>query len=347
MQAIASLRTFDPGRGSARAWLFGSARRVYAQHCEQAANGHRAIAAVAGRRQLDDDEIEELAAKIDDQRAGRELLARFERVPSLERAALELVDLAGLTPREAASALDVSPGALRARLFRARNLKGTAVSSFEDQLWSELVREQGDQIGAHPRATATLAASAVAPRSRAARAARGRRARRPALVTGTALGTAGLATAVVLALSATTSAPAFAVTGNADGTVTVTLNDISAIAAVNAELARDGIPARAVPMTATRPTHAPLVYMPAGTNPSTYTITIVPREIPAGYTGVLAASQTASGRVELLMGAVLPPAPACFSSTPTVLHPIDPAHVSPALRAAIAKARAAVAAARR
>jgi RNA polymerase sigma-70 factor (ECF subfamily) len=119
-QAIASLSSFDPRRGSARAWLFGIARHVYARQCERAANGSHAVTALAGRRPLEDDEIEELAARIDDQRAGRELLERLDRVPELERAALELVDLDGLAPREAATVLGISRGALRVRLFRAR-----------------------------------------------------------------------------------------------------------------------------------------------------------------------------------------------------------------------------------
>jgi RNA polymerase sigma-70 factor (ECF subfamily) len=42
------------------------------------------------------------------------------RLPELERVALELVELAGLAPREAAGALEISPAALRVRLFRAR-----------------------------------------------------------------------------------------------------------------------------------------------------------------------------------------------------------------------------------
>jgi RNA polymerase sigma-70 factor (ECF subfamily) len=120
VQAIASLQTFDPRRGSARAWLFGIARRVYARHCEETVSARRAFAEVAGRRQLDDDMTEELAAKIDAEHRGRELLAAMRRLPALERAALEFVDIAGLTPREAAQALQISPGALRVRLFRAR-----------------------------------------------------------------------------------------------------------------------------------------------------------------------------------------------------------------------------------
>jgi RNA polymerase sigma-70 factor (ECF subfamily) len=79
-----------------------------------------ALAALAGHRELEDDEAEDLATRIDDQRAGRALLARMQSLPELERAALELVDLDGLAPREAAAALGISRGALRVRLFRAR-----------------------------------------------------------------------------------------------------------------------------------------------------------------------------------------------------------------------------------
>jgi RNA polymerase sigma factor (sigma-70 family) len=120
VQAIGSLSSFDPRRGSARAWLFGIARHVHARHCDEVATGRAAAQELAARRELDEDEIEELATRIDDQRAGRELLARLTDLPELERAALELVDLVGLTPREAATALQASPGALRVRLFRAR-----------------------------------------------------------------------------------------------------------------------------------------------------------------------------------------------------------------------------------
>jgi RNA polymerase sigma-70 factor (ECF subfamily) len=100
--------------------LFGIARHVYARHCEQTADGRDAVVALAGHRALGDDELEELASRIDAQRAAGRLLARADRLSPVERGAFELVDLAGLTPREAAAALGISSGALRVRLARAR-----------------------------------------------------------------------------------------------------------------------------------------------------------------------------------------------------------------------------------
>ena len=68
MQALASLDSYDRDRGSARGWTFGIVRRVWAQHCERAARGREAITALAAHRQLGDDEIEDIAMRIDAQR---------------------------------------------------------------------------------------------------------------------------------------------------------------------------------------------------------------------------------------------------------------------------------------
>jgi len=120
LEAIESFRTFDARKGSPRAWLFGIARHIYAKHCAAAANGRQAAFRLAAQLTLDDDETEQLAAKIDDQRVGRRLLARCARLPEIDRAAIELVDLSGLSLTEAATVLQLSSGALRVRLFRAR-----------------------------------------------------------------------------------------------------------------------------------------------------------------------------------------------------------------------------------
>jgi RNA polymerase sigma factor (sigma-70 family) len=120
VRAVGSFDAFDPGRGSARAWLFGIAAHVWAEYCAQVANSRDAIGRLAGYRALDAGEIDELAARIDAQQAGRELLERCSMLSANERAAIELVDLAELTPKEAAAALGVPRGVLRMRLSRAR-----------------------------------------------------------------------------------------------------------------------------------------------------------------------------------------------------------------------------------
>ncbi len=121
VRAVEGFARFDPRRGSDRAWLFGIAARVFARHCEQSAGGRDAVARLGGHRPLDEDEIEELAGRIDAEREGAALMRRYARLPAVERAAIELVDLEGLTPKEAALALGVSRVAFRKRLSRARS----------------------------------------------------------------------------------------------------------------------------------------------------------------------------------------------------------------------------------
>ena len=121
VQAMDGFARFDPRRGSDRAWLFGIAAHVFARHCEQSAGGRDAVARLGGRRALDEDEIEELAERIDAEREGAALMRRCARLPAVERAAIELVDLDGLSPKEAAQALGVSGVAFRKRLSRARS----------------------------------------------------------------------------------------------------------------------------------------------------------------------------------------------------------------------------------
>jgi len=121
VRAMDGFARFDSRRGSDRAWLFGIATHVFARHCEQSAGGRDAVARLGGHRALDEDEIEELAGRIDSEREGAALIRRFALLPAVERTAIELVDLGGLTPKEAALALGVSGVAFRKRLSRARS----------------------------------------------------------------------------------------------------------------------------------------------------------------------------------------------------------------------------------
>jgi RNA polymerase sigma factor (sigma-70 family) len=117
---ITSIRTFDPGKGTARAWVFGIARRVYFAHCQAHSQQQNKVMRLAGRRELAPDHVEELLDRIDAERTGRRLVSELTALPELDRAVIELVDIAGLQPKEAAAALGVTAGAMRMRLMRAR-----------------------------------------------------------------------------------------------------------------------------------------------------------------------------------------------------------------------------------
>ncbi len=147
---------------------------------------------------------------------------------------------------------------------------------------------------------------------------------------------AAVAAAVaVLTIGAATSAPpAFAVTNNKDGSLTITLNEITGVSALNAELASLGVAIRAVPVVAGCNAPAQLVgpdgsIQPAATlavsqlpnNPRTGSastlraITLAPPRTP-GQTAILAATTTG---IDLLGQTVQGQVPSCVApagSTP-------------------------------
>ena len=120
LAAMKSFGSAPPARGSERPWLYAIARRVYAKYCEREARRRDAARREDARQILDADETDEVSARIDAQRTGRVLLDHLTRLSAPDQEAVELVDLAGLSPKEAAATLGVSQGALRVRLFRAR-----------------------------------------------------------------------------------------------------------------------------------------------------------------------------------------------------------------------------------
>ena len=141
------------------------------------------------------------------------------------------------------------------------------MSEFEDNLWLEVVRDHSHEL------------------ARAGR--RGRkhgRATRPQLLAGTTVGVAAIATAAALLLGASTSPPAFAVTRNPDGTVTVSLKQPSGIAAANRKLAAMGVRAQIAAEAKTPPT----LVCPGGTAP---TITFDPARIAKRHVLVITPGQ--------------------------------------------------------
>jgi RNA polymerase sigma factor (sigma-70 family) len=141
---ITGFGSFDPRKGTARAWVFGIARRVYASYCEAYSQQQHKMRRLAGRRDLGPDEVGELLDRIDAERAGRDLLSGLATLPERDRAVIELVDIIGLRPKEAAAALGLPAGTVRMRLMRTRA-----------RLRSHVPHAEGGQAPTAARTTAT------------------------------------------------------------------------------------------------------------------------------------------------------------------------------------------------
>ncbi len=132
VQVITSLAGFDPSRGTARAWVFGIARHVYAAHLETHTKQRDKARRLAGRRELDADQVDELLDRIDAERAGRHLVTELTALSDIDRALVELVDIAGFQAKEAAAVLGMSAGSARMRLMRVRNRLRTKIDTGDD-----------------------------------------------------------------------------------------------------------------------------------------------------------------------------------------------------------------------
>jgi hypothetical protein len=182
------------------------------------------------------------------------------------------------------------------------------MTSFADQLLEDLMREHGHELH-----------SAPSPR---------RRAVRPAWVTA-GLAAAAAATVGGFVLFGGSAAPAYAVTQHADGTVSVSVSQPSAINAANAKLRAIGVRAVIVPVRAGCPSFDSVtVKTRPGASVSTTVrldpgngriagITVNAKGVPAGETMVLAFGGT-SGDTFGVSGFVQGAVPHCISlPTPT------------------------------
>jgi DNA-directed RNA polymerase specialized sigma24 family protein len=79
---ITSFESFDQQKGSSRAWVFGIARHVYAAYCEAQRHQQSKLQRLADRRELGQDQAEELLGPIDAERAGRGLVAALATLQS-------------------------------------------------------------------------------------------------------------------------------------------------------------------------------------------------------------------------------------------------------------------------
>jgi RNA polymerase sigma-70 factor (ECF subfamily) len=114
-------RDRDPLRAeSALPLLFGIATNVLRNRRRSLKRGREAFARLPLARIEEGDFAEEAAARLDDQRSMRRLLAVFGRLPRREQDVVALCDWSGLSYEEAADALGIPIGTVRSRLARGR-----------------------------------------------------------------------------------------------------------------------------------------------------------------------------------------------------------------------------------
>jgi RNA polymerase sigma factor (sigma-70 family) len=118
--AIRAFPAYDAAATGSRAWAIGLARGVDTAYRESDPRGEDPVRRASIEGLLDRAEKRELTWWIDLERSSRELIAMLERMSRLDREAVELVDLCGLTGAEAAAELGISSAALRVRLLRSR-----------------------------------------------------------------------------------------------------------------------------------------------------------------------------------------------------------------------------------
>ena len=173
------------------------------------------------------------------------------------------------------------------------------MSSFEEAIWAHLVD--------HHDADRVQFRVPTPPRPRRLR---------PVAATASAALLGAAVVAVVLVLSASTSThPAYALTQAADGSYTVSINDISTgIPELNAKFAQLGIRATVVPIQAgcTASSFDPVQAAPGS---MTQTVTVSSQGIPVGARGFIAAEQRPDGQVLLALGNSERPIPSCFPPT--------------------------------
>jgi len=173
------------------------------------------------------------------------------------------------------------------------------MTDFEQHLWSTLVSQH---------AADRVRAQAAPPQPR----------RKPLVLGGAAMCAGGVAAVVaVLMLTATgATSKAYALTQNADGSYTLTMNDAAtAIPQVNAEFAKLGIPAKVIPVTANctvQNTGGISLNPPTEGVGMSYAVTFS-KDVPAGWTDFIAAEQTPSG-VRETYGSSSQPLPACLNA---------------------------------
>lgn len=128
VEVIGSASRYDAARGNATAWLFGIAAHTASAQWRDQQRAAGIAAAVSGRRLLDEDDYARLEARIDASRLRQPLADALGSLAPAEREIVELVDIDGLSPADAARVLGINPAAARMRLARGRRRMRAALA---------------------------------------------------------------------------------------------------------------------------------------------------------------------------------------------------------------------------
>jgi RNA polymerase sigma factor (sigma-70 family) len=233
--ALDSAHTYRAGLGSEVGWLYGVARSSLAVERRRAARELRLTQRIAGRRRLDADDVAGLEARLDAERPARQAITAMAGLPDAERAVLELVAIDQLSVGEAAAALGIRQGTASVRLHRARRALRDAPTSSRPSSWKDSNDVRGELL---MELKAAVSERAAREHAREPRKITGRR-----KMTGAAVVAATAAAVAAMPFVVGSETPAYAMTRNADGSITVQVNDLREPERLEADLARQGVPA--------------------------------------------------------------------------------------------------------
>lgn len=132
VRVIEAAHTYDEKRGEVLPWIIGIESNLLADRGRRAYREREVLERSLGERPLDDDEYARLEERIDAARESREVERALASLDARHREALLLVGHDGLSDKQAAAALHVTPTAFRMRLSRARRALKAALAATKE-----------------------------------------------------------------------------------------------------------------------------------------------------------------------------------------------------------------------
>ena len=123
---------YDTTQPDARPWLYGIAANLLRGHRRAEIRQYRALARTGVDPVLDDQDDDQVLARVAAESRVRALAAVLARLSAREREVLTLVGLAQLSYPEVARALDIPIGTVRSRLHGARQRIRRALHDFPE-----------------------------------------------------------------------------------------------------------------------------------------------------------------------------------------------------------------------